>query len=104
MNKFLACIFEYLAYQSYMRLQGICSTSRHPAANGLLSLCPVWTLEVDVLGESMSSRSYQILRSSRIPVAGTFLETHAGVNVRPRALHILPMFLFMLISVDFEMT
>jgi hypothetical protein len=44
MNKFLACIFEYLAYQSYMRLQGICSTSRHPAADGLLCFCPVWRL------------------------------------------------------------
>jgi hypothetical protein len=61
-------------------------------------------LEVEVLDESMNSRSYQIFRSSRIPVAGTFLEAPAGVNVRPRALHILPILLFMLISMDFEMT
>jgi hypothetical protein len=104
MSKFLACIFEYLAYQSYMRLHGICSTSRHPAADGLLSRTPLSGLEVEVLEGSMSSRTYQILRSSKIPVAGTFQETPAGVNVRPRALHILPILLFVLISVVFEMT
>lgn len=37
-------------------------------------------------------------------MAGTFLETPAGVNIRPRVLHIFPILLLVLISVVFDVT